>query len=149
MLSADDYAFMKSWFDQGVSISEIARQTGYDRKTVKKYVSSPTMPLWFGPLLLGYNYQLIITASRHRFQKSSPLKIRQPVTGSTWHERLLGNPARPDDIAASPDCQAHRRLLLVAADNWRLLFNQSLSMKNDLIPARQSLEHFPAIFRDS
>jgi transposase len=45
MLSADDYAFMKSWFDQGVSISEIARQTGYDRKTVKKYVSSQTMPV--------------------------------------------------------------------------------------------------------
>lgn len=44
MLSAEDYVFMKSWFDQGVSISEIARQTGYDRKTVKKYVSSPTLP---------------------------------------------------------------------------------------------------------
>jgi transposase len=45
MLSAEDYVFMKSWFDQGVSISEIARQTGHDRKTVKKYVSSPTMPV--------------------------------------------------------------------------------------------------------
>ena len=45
MLSAEDYVFMKSWFDQGVSISEIARQTIHDRKTVKKYVSSPAMPI--------------------------------------------------------------------------------------------------------
>lgn len=45
MLSTDDYVFMKNWFDQGISISEIARQTGHDRKTVKKYVSSSTRPV--------------------------------------------------------------------------------------------------------
>lgn len=44
MLSAEDYAFMKSWFDQGVRISEIARQTGYNRRTIKKYISSPMLP---------------------------------------------------------------------------------------------------------
>ena len=37
---------MKNWFDQGVSISEIVRQTGYNRKTIRKYVHSSSPPVY-------------------------------------------------------------------------------------------------------
>ena len=37
---------LKNWFDQGVSISEIARQTGYDRRTIRKYVHSSSPPVY-------------------------------------------------------------------------------------------------------
>ena len=37
---------LKNWFDQGVSISEIARQTQYDRRTIRKYVHSSSPPVY-------------------------------------------------------------------------------------------------------
>lgn len=46
MLSTEDYLMLKNWFDQGVSISEIARQTGYDRRTIRKYVHSSSPPVY-------------------------------------------------------------------------------------------------------
>jgi len=45
MLGTDNYLMLKNWFDQGVSISEIARQTGYDRKTIRKYVHFSSPPV--------------------------------------------------------------------------------------------------------
>jgi transposase len=46
MLGTEDYLMMKNWFDQGVSISEIVRQTGYNRKTIRKYVHSSSPPVY-------------------------------------------------------------------------------------------------------
>jgi len=46
MLGTEDYLMLKNWFDQGVSISEIARQTGYDRRTIRKYVHSSSPPVY-------------------------------------------------------------------------------------------------------
>ena len=46
MLGTEDYLVLKNWFDQGVSISEIARQTGYDRRTIRKYVHSSSPPVY-------------------------------------------------------------------------------------------------------
>jgi transposase len=45
MLRAEDYLSLKDLFEQGVSISEISRQTGYDRKTIRKYVGTTEPPL--------------------------------------------------------------------------------------------------------
>ena len=36
---------LKDLFDDGLSISEIARQNGHDRKTIRKYINSETLPL--------------------------------------------------------------------------------------------------------
>ena len=36
---------LRDLFDDGLSISEIARQTGHDRKTISKYINSETLPL--------------------------------------------------------------------------------------------------------
>ena len=36
---------LRDSFDEGLSISEIARQTGYDRKTIRKYINSETPPM--------------------------------------------------------------------------------------------------------
>jgi predicted transcriptional regulator len=36
---------LRDSFDDGLSISEIARQTGHDRKTIRKYISSETPPM--------------------------------------------------------------------------------------------------------
>ena len=36
---------LRDLFDDGLSISEIARQTGHDRKTISKYINSETPPL--------------------------------------------------------------------------------------------------------
>jgi len=46
MLGTEDYLVLKNWFDQGVSISEIARQTGYNRRTIRKYASSSSPPVY-------------------------------------------------------------------------------------------------------
>ena len=46
MLGTEDYLMLKNWFDQGVSISEIARQTRYDRRTIRKYVHSSSPPVY-------------------------------------------------------------------------------------------------------
>ena len=36
---------LRDSFDEGLSISEIARQTGHDRKTIRKYINSETPPM--------------------------------------------------------------------------------------------------------
>jgi len=36
---------LRDLFNEGLSISEIARQTGHDRKTIRKYINSETPPL--------------------------------------------------------------------------------------------------------
>ena len=36
---------LRDLFNEGLSISEIARQTGYDRKTIRKYINSETPPM--------------------------------------------------------------------------------------------------------
>jgi transposase len=65
MLGTEDYLMLKNWFDQGVSISEIARQTGYDRKTIRKYVHFSSPPV-----------------SRKRARKASKLDgYRDYITG--------------------------------------------------------------------
>ena|GEM_PF-2491095 len=46
MLGIEDYLVLKNWFDQGVSIREIVRQTGYNRKTIRKYVHSSSPPVY-------------------------------------------------------------------------------------------------------
>lgn len=42
MIEAEEWLDMKSMFKQGMSISEISRLTGHDRKTVRKYVQGDT-----------------------------------------------------------------------------------------------------------
>jgi transposase len=44
MLNTEDFFMLRDLFNEGFSISEIARQTGYSRKTIKKYVTSPFPP---------------------------------------------------------------------------------------------------------
>jgi transposase len=44
MLSKEEFFVLKNSFGQGISISEIARQTGYSRKTIRKYVTSSRPP---------------------------------------------------------------------------------------------------------
>lgn len=36
---------MRELHDQGLSISEIAKETGYNRRTVRKYINSDTPPV--------------------------------------------------------------------------------------------------------
>ena len=36
---------LRDLFNEGLSISEIARQTGHDRKTIRKYINIETPPL--------------------------------------------------------------------------------------------------------
>ena len=38
MLTGRKFHMLRDSFDEGLSISEIARQTGYDRKTIRKYI---------------------------------------------------------------------------------------------------------------
>jgi transposase len=45
MLTGRKFHMLRDSFDEGLSISEIARQTGYDRKTIRKYINSETPPM--------------------------------------------------------------------------------------------------------
>ena len=45
MLNSDDFSTLKELHKQGLSNSEIARQTGYNRKTVSKYVNAKVPPV--------------------------------------------------------------------------------------------------------
>jgi transposase len=45
MLKAEEFFVLKNLFNQGASISEIARQTGYDRRTIRKYVHTSSPPV--------------------------------------------------------------------------------------------------------
>ena len=44
MIDAEEWLEMKSMYQKGMSISEIARRTGHDRKTVSKYVRGDANP---------------------------------------------------------------------------------------------------------
>jgi len=44
MLNLDDFLTLKEMHKQGFSNSEIARQTGYNRRTVSKYVKAKVPP---------------------------------------------------------------------------------------------------------
>src|SRR5947209_8839106 len=44
MLNVESRFMIKNLFDKGVSISEIARLTGHDRKTIRSVVSQPLVP---------------------------------------------------------------------------------------------------------
>jgi transposase len=45
MLTGWQFHMLRDLFDDGLSIIEIARQTGHDRKTISKYIDSETPPL--------------------------------------------------------------------------------------------------------
>jgi transposase len=45
MLKLDDFHTLKELHKQGLSKSEIARQTGYNRRTVSKYVEAKDPPV--------------------------------------------------------------------------------------------------------
>jgi transposase len=42
MIEAEEWLDMRSMYKQGMAISEIARRTGHDRKTVRRHVQSDT-----------------------------------------------------------------------------------------------------------
>jgi transposase len=44
MLKMEEWLLIRDLYSQGFSISEIARKTGFDRKTVKKYIWLKTLP---------------------------------------------------------------------------------------------------------
>ena len=44
MLKMEEWLLIRDLYSQGFSISEIARKTGFDRKTVKKYIRLKTLP---------------------------------------------------------------------------------------------------------
>ena len=44
MLDMEDFLFIQELYNQGVTISQIARETGFDRKTIRKYVLSGEPP---------------------------------------------------------------------------------------------------------
>ena len=44
MLKTEEWLLIRDLYSQGFSISEIARQTGFDRKTVGKYLRLKTLP---------------------------------------------------------------------------------------------------------
>jgi transposase len=45
MLTVEARFVIKDWYSRGISISEIARITGHDRKTVRKLLAEPVLPL--------------------------------------------------------------------------------------------------------
>jgi transposase len=45
MLTGRKFHMLRDSFNEGLSISEIARQTGHDRKTIRKYINSETPPM--------------------------------------------------------------------------------------------------------
>jgi transposase len=44
MLKTEEWLLIRDLYSQGLNISEIARETGFDRKTVKKYLQLKTLP---------------------------------------------------------------------------------------------------------
>ncbi|NLA38509.1 MAG: transposase, partial [Methanomicrobiales archaeon] len=44
MFDMEDFLFIRELYNQGVTISQIARETGFDRKTIRKYVLSGEPP---------------------------------------------------------------------------------------------------------
>lgn len=45
MLTGREFHMLRDLFNQGLSISEIARQNGHDRKTIRKYINSEIPPV--------------------------------------------------------------------------------------------------------
>jgi len=45
MLPEGEFHMLRDLYRQGLSISEIARQTGYNRRTVSKYVKAKVPPV--------------------------------------------------------------------------------------------------------
>ncbi len=45
MLKMEEWLMLRDLYRQGLSISQIARQTGHDRKTVRTYVKSGELPV--------------------------------------------------------------------------------------------------------
>jgi len=45
MLPEGEFHMLRDLYRQGLSISEIARQTGYNRRTVSKYVNDKVPPV--------------------------------------------------------------------------------------------------------
>ena len=44
MLKMEEWLLIRDLYSQGFCISEISRQTGFDRKTVRKYLRLKTLP---------------------------------------------------------------------------------------------------------
>ncbi len=45
MLEVEDRFMIRDWRRKGISISEIARKTGFDRKTIRKVLAEPLVPV--------------------------------------------------------------------------------------------------------
>jgi len=45
MIDVEEFLMLRDLFNKGSSISEIARQTGHSRVTVRKYLNSQVPPL--------------------------------------------------------------------------------------------------------
>jgi transposase len=45
MLKLEEFLMLIELYEQGLSISEIAKKTGYNRRTVSKYVNSNVPPV--------------------------------------------------------------------------------------------------------
>ncbi|MCL6106499.1 MAG: hypothetical protein M1309_04005 [Actinobacteria bacterium] len=46
MIQGDEWFMIRQLFREGLTISEIARRTGRDRKTVRKAISAPKQPAY-------------------------------------------------------------------------------------------------------
>ena len=44
MLTVERRFMIKHWYEKGMSISDIARLTGHDRKTIRKVLEEPVIP---------------------------------------------------------------------------------------------------------
>ncbi|MED4871215.1 helix-turn-helix domain-containing protein, partial [Geobacillus stearothermophilus] len=44
MITRGEFFMIKEMYERGMSISDIARELGIDRKTVRKYIHSPNPP---------------------------------------------------------------------------------------------------------
>ena len=44
MLKTEEWLLIRDLYSQGLNISEIAKETGFDRKTVRKYLQLKTLP---------------------------------------------------------------------------------------------------------
>lgn len=74
MLAVEDRFMIKDLYRKGVSISEIARRTGHDRKTVRKIATGPVVPTRaFGN---GYGYRMSLNTSIRTGTRSWHMPLR-------------------------------------------------------------------------
>jgi transposase len=45
MLKMEEFLMIRDLYNKGLNISQIALETGYDRKTVRKYLSAKALPI--------------------------------------------------------------------------------------------------------